>query len=155
MSSVLSALPANVQLMYGLYESGGYEIPLARIKKFSEGMDQDATDSVFLESANTKSEHPIVIGGGNGMLSGHVRQLSHVNCARDDAGDERGREDGGDSGGLNWLATRPLGNSIPERCCPGRNGPIGQPTFEILGQGSGRNVTARGIFLQALEGDVN
>jgi hypothetical protein len=44
------ALPANVELMYGLYESGGYEIPLARIKKFSQGMDQDATDSVFFES---------------------------------------------------------------------------------------------------------
>jgi hypothetical protein len=49
-TQLASALPANVELMYGLHESGGYEIPLARIKKFSEGMDQDATDSVFFES---------------------------------------------------------------------------------------------------------
>src|SRR3989441_2376939 len=41
------AFPANVQLMYGLHDSGGYEIPLARIKKFGAGVDQDANDSMF------------------------------------------------------------------------------------------------------------
>jgi len=45
-----TVLPANVQLMYGLRESGGYEIPLARIKKFSAGLDENAMDSMFFET---------------------------------------------------------------------------------------------------------
>jgi hypothetical protein len=46
MSQVGACFPTNIQLMYGLSESGGYEIPLARIKKFAQGLSVDDTDAV-------------------------------------------------------------------------------------------------------------
>lgn len=46
MSQVGSCFPTNSQLMYGLYESGGYEIPLARIKNFAEDLAFSDTDAV-------------------------------------------------------------------------------------------------------------
>jgi hypothetical protein len=46
MSQLGSCFPTNIQLMYGLYESGGYEIPLARIKKFAEGIAVKDDDAV-------------------------------------------------------------------------------------------------------------
>jgi len=50
MTQLGGPFPPNIQLIYGLFESGGYEIPLAKIKKFGEGVDVGGMDTVLFET---------------------------------------------------------------------------------------------------------
>ena len=79
MTSLGGPFPTNTQLMYGLYESGGYEIPVARLKKFSEGIAFEGTDSVVFDTnriLETKDRRVDLLNTKYYVISKFERQYS-------------------------------------------------------------------------------
>jgi len=79
MTSLGGPFATNTQLIYGLYESGGYEIPVARLKKFSEGIALEGTDSVVFDAnriLESKDRRVDLLNTKYYVISSYERQYS-------------------------------------------------------------------------------